>query len=87
MTELLGGKTVIVTGAGGGVGAGIALACAEHGANVVIAARRTETGDVVAKQIESRGGAALSVRCDVGMRPMSTPPSPRPSNASAASTA
>jgi NAD(P)-dependent dehydrogenase (short-subunit alcohol dehydrogenase family) len=66
MTDLLKGKTVIVTGAGGGVGAGIALACAEHGANVVIAARRTETGDVVAKQIESRGGAALSVRCDVG---------------------
>ena len=66
MTDLLSGKTVIVTGAGGGVGAGIALACAEHGANVVIAARRTETGDVIAKQIESRGGAALSLRCDVG---------------------
>ncbi len=64
--QLLDGRTVVVTGAGGGVGAGIALACAEHGANVVIAARRTETGDVVAKQIEDRGGAALSVRCDVG---------------------
>ncbi len=64
---LLAGRTVIVTGAGGGVGAGIALACAEHGANVVIAARRTATGDEVARQIESRGGKALSVRCDVGV--------------------
>lgn len=64
--QLLAGRTVIVTGAGGGVGAGIALACAEHGANVVIAARRTETGDVIAQEIERRGGAALSIRCDVG---------------------
>jgi 3-oxoacyl-[acyl-carrier protein] reductase len=63
--RLLDGKTVIVTGAGGGVGMGIALACAEHGANVVIAARRTETGDPVAAEIERRGGRALSVRCDV----------------------
>ena len=63
--RLLDGKTVVVTGAGGGVGRGIALACATHGANVVIAARRTETGDVVAREIEERGGAARSIRCDV----------------------
>jgi NAD(P)-dependent dehydrogenase (short-subunit alcohol dehydrogenase family) len=65
---LLAGRTVIVTGAGGGVGAGIALACAEHGANVVIAARRTSTGDVIAEEIVRRGGNALSVRCDVGVK-------------------
>ncbi len=65
MSGLLEGKTVLVTGAGGGVGAGIALACAAHGANVTIAARRTETGDVIAAQIIERGGAALSLRCDV----------------------
>ena len=63
--RLLEGRTVLVTGAGGGVGAGIALACAEHGANVTIAARRTETGDVIAGQITERGGQALSLRCDV----------------------
>jgi NAD(P)-dependent dehydrogenase (short-subunit alcohol dehydrogenase family) len=67
-TDLLAGKTVIVTGAGGGVGAGIALACGAHGANVVIAARRTETGDVIAAEIETRGGKALSIRCDVADR-------------------
>jgi 3-oxoacyl-[acyl-carrier protein] reductase len=64
-TDLLAGKTVIVTGAGGGVGLGIALSCATHGANVVIAARRIETGDEVAKLITDRGGSALSLRCDV----------------------
>ena len=67
-TALLAGKTVVVTGAGGGVGRGIALACATHGANVVIAARRTETGDVVAGEIEARGGHARSIRCDVTQR-------------------
>jgi 3-oxoacyl-[acyl-carrier protein] reductase len=66
-TALLEGRTVVVTGAGGGVGEGIALACAEHGAAVVIAARRTETGDPVAEAIRARGGRALSVRCDVSV--------------------
>ena len=64
--RLLEDRTVVVTGAGGGVGKGIALACAAHGANVVIAARRTETGDPVAAEITRRGGVALCVRCDVG---------------------
>jgi NAD(P)-dependent dehydrogenase (short-subunit alcohol dehydrogenase family) len=65
VSALLEGRTVVVTGAGGGVGRGIALACAAHGARVVIAARRTETGDVVAAEIEARGGEVRSVQCDV----------------------
>jgi 3-oxoacyl-[acyl-carrier protein] reductase len=44
---------------------GIALACATAGANVVVAARRTDTGDPVAAEIERRGGHARSLRCDV----------------------
>ncbi len=68
LVPLLEGRTVLVTGAGGGVGEGIALACATHGANVVIAARRLETGDPVAAEIERRGGHAISVRCDVAVR-------------------
>ncbi len=55
LKPLLEGRTVVVTGAGGGVGRGIALACATHGANVVIAARRTETGDVVAERDRRAG--------------------------------
>ena len=68
MSGLLEGKTVVVTGAGGGIGEGIALACASAEANVVVAARRRETGDPVAAEIERRGGSALSVRCDVAVR-------------------
>lgn len=67
-TELLAGRTVLVTGAGGGIGEGIALACADHRANVVVTARRKETGDEVAARIVSHGGRALSVRCDVTSR-------------------
>jgi 3-oxoacyl-[acyl-carrier protein] reductase len=65
VTGALEGMTVVVTGAGGGVGKGIALACAGAGASVVVAARRTETGDPVAAEIGRRGGRAVSMRCDV----------------------
>lgn len=66
MAGLLEGRTVLVTGAGGGVGEGIALACATHGAAVVIAARRADNGVPVAEEIRRRGGRAEFVRCDVG---------------------
>ena len=59
------GRTALVTGAGGGVGRGIALAFGRAGAAVVIAARRAVTGDETAALIEDAGGRALSVQCDV----------------------
>jgi len=62
---LLAGRTVVVSGAGGGIGRGIALACAAHGASVTVAVRRLETGQAVATEIADRGGSALAVRCDV----------------------
>ncbi len=66
--ELLPGKVAIVTGAGAGVGEGIAQAMARHGASVVIAARRIETGEPVAAAIRAEGGDALCLRCDVASR-------------------
>jgi len=68
VTERLAGRTAIVTGAGGGVGRGIALALSAEGAATVIAARRRENGAPVAAEIPARGGSALCVQCDVGRR-------------------
>lgn len=62
------GRTAIVTGAGQGVGEGIALRLAAEGANVVIAARRTETGEPVAEAIRARGGSATCIETDVAVR-------------------
>ena len=59
------GKTAIVTGASYGLGVTMAETFAEAGANVVLAARSKEKLAEVAAAIESRGGKALSVECDV----------------------
>jgi NAD(P)-dependent dehydrogenase (short-subunit alcohol dehydrogenase family) len=64
----LAGRTAIVTGAGQGVGRGIALALAARGANVVIAARRAETGEPVAEEIRARGDEAVCIVTDVTSR-------------------
>ncbi|HMF03905.1 MAG TPA: SDR family oxidoreductase [Acidimicrobiia bacterium] len=58
-------KVAIVTGAGRGIGAGCALAFAEAGADVVIAARTKEQLEDVANQVADRGRRALGVPCDV----------------------
>ncbi|MEX0666548.1 MAG: SDR family oxidoreductase [Acidimicrobiia bacterium] len=62
------GRTAIVTGAGQGVGLGIAHAFAAAGANVVIAARRAETGEPAADEIRARGGEATCIVTDVTSR-------------------
>jgi 3-oxoacyl-[acyl-carrier protein] reductase len=66
--RLLEGKTAIITGAGQGVGEGIARAFAAAGANVVIAARRVETGEPAAATIRGRGQQAVCMPCDVASR-------------------
>ena len=61
----LSGRTAIVTGAGQGVGEGIARSLAAAGASVVIAARRAETGEPAAEAIRTRGDDAVCIVTDV----------------------
>lgn len=58
-------KIALVTGAGQGVGQGIALALAQAGAAVAVVGRTRAKLDATVTQIESRGGRALAIECDI----------------------
>jgi len=61
----LAGKAALVTGASQGIGRETALALAEEGANVAIAARNEDKLAQLAEEIAVRGSAALVVKMDV----------------------
>lgn len=62
----LSGRTAIVTGAGRGIGEGIAGRLAEAGANVVAAARTTDEIEAVVEAVEAEHGVeGLAVRTDL----------------------
>lgn len=59
------GKTAIVTGAGRGIGRGIALRLAQDGADVVIADILLENAQAVAEEVRALGRRALALKTDV----------------------
>jgi NAD(P)-dependent dehydrogenase (short-subunit alcohol dehydrogenase family) len=54
--DLLRNKTILVTGAGDGIGRAAALACASHGATVILLGRTGSKLEAVYDQIERAGG-------------------------------
>ncbi len=62
------GKVAIVTGAGRGIGRGIAIAYGRAGLKVVVASRSQSTVDSVVDEITREGGTAIGITCDVGKR-------------------
>jgi NAD(P)-dependent dehydrogenase (short-subunit alcohol dehydrogenase family) len=61
----LDGKVAVVTGASSGLGAAFAVGLAEAGADVVVAARRTDRHKGTADQVEALGRRCLAVTADV----------------------
>ena len=66
MPETLQGTVALVTGASSGIGEATALALADHGATVAIAARRTDRLEALAGRISQAGGKAFVIQADVG---------------------
>jgi NAD(P)-dependent dehydrogenase (short-subunit alcohol dehydrogenase family) len=62
----LSGKAAIVTGGGRGLGRAISLGLAGAGADVVVASRKIENCETVAREIEALGRRARAVACHVG---------------------
>ncbi|GAB7069082.1 SDR family oxidoreductase [Mycobacterium hodleri] len=68
MVDRVSGRTVLVTGAGQGMGAGIARALAAEGANVAVGDINVAAADAVAAALGDEGHRAISVGMDVTMR-------------------
>jgi NAD(P)-dependent dehydrogenase (short-subunit alcohol dehydrogenase family) len=65
---LLEGKVAVVTGAGQGIGRGVALMAAKEGARVAVVDLDEPSTEAVAKEVSAQGGDAIAVTCDVGSR-------------------
>jgi 3-oxoacyl-[acyl-carrier protein] reductase len=65
MTIRLDGKVALITGAGRGLGEGVARTMAAQGAAVMLVARDAAAVQAVAREITAAGGKAEAMACDV----------------------
>jgi NAD(P)-dependent dehydrogenase (short-subunit alcohol dehydrogenase family) len=68
MVGRLSGRVTIVTGAGQGIGRGIAIALAKEGAKVALVGRTLSKVEAVVDEVTAAGGTGLAVGCDVSER-------------------
>jgi NADP-dependent 3-hydroxy acid dehydrogenase YdfG len=61
-------QVIVITGASSGIGLATALAAAEQGARLVLAARAGQALDEICQRIKAGGGQAIYVVADVGKR-------------------
>lgn len=64
----LSGKVAVVTGSSRGIGAAIAKRMAEAGAKVVVSSRKPEACAPVAEEINSSGGEAIVIPCNISSK-------------------
>jgi len=67
MTALLDGKTLIVTGAGGGIGRAASLVLAAAGASVIVTDILAEAGHATVDAVRQAGGSATFVKADLAV--------------------
>lgn len=58
-------KVAVVTGGNSGIGLGMVRGLAEAGASIAIVARNQQRSQAIVKEIETSGGRAMSIACDV----------------------
>jgi NAD(P)-dependent dehydrogenase (short-subunit alcohol dehydrogenase family) len=66
MTAMLKGLSILITGAGGGIGSATALVLARHGARLVLTDINEGAGVAATKAVKSAGGEAYFVAADLG---------------------
>jgi NAD(P)-dependent dehydrogenase (short-subunit alcohol dehydrogenase family) len=62
------GRVVIVTGAGQGIGRGIALHLARNGASIVVAEWKERRATRTVEEVAALGGTALAAVCDISKK-------------------